>query len=215
MATLAYIAFMAPLLAEEFVVLARSPGGGSLLRESTVDRGVAGALLADLAAAGRIGCIEGRLVVVTDRAATGRSALDMVLEQIATGRDRPPRGWVGKLASQQEGAVRQVKHLPGGRSVREPDVVPQREELLARLSEVFTTDAEPDARTAALAALMAACGLSGKLFPGVARQVRKRRLAQISAGEWAAAGVRASRRAAMARNIAMAPIWIFLALPWP
>jgi hypothetical protein len=53
------------------------------------------------------------------------------------------------------------------------------------------------------------------VFPGVARQVHKRHLAQISVGQWAAAGVRASRRAAMARNIAMAPIWIFLVLPWP
>jgi Golgi phosphoprotein 3 (GPP34) len=211
---LAYIAFMTPLLAEELVVLARSPGGGSLLRESTQDRGVAGALLADLAAARRIGCIEGQLVVVTDRAATGRPALDTALQQIATGRDRFPRGWIGKLASQQEGAVRQVKDLQGWRGARDPDIVPRREELLTRLSEVFTTDAGPGARTAALAAPMAACGLSGKLFPGVDRRVRKRHLAQISAGQWAAAGVHASRRAALARNVAMAPIWIFLMLPW-
>lgn len=208
---LAYIVFMAPLLAEELLVLARSPGGAPLISEWAETRGVAGSLLADLAAAGRIGCIASRLVVVTDRAATGRPVLDSVLQQIATGRDRSPRCWVGKLASQQ--AIRRAEDLVAWRGAPDGDVVPQREELLARLSEVLTTESEPDARTAALAALVAACGLSGKLFSGVDRRARDRRLAAVSAGQWAAAGVRASRRAAMARKVAVAPIWMYLELP--
>src|SRR5262245_16740611 len=156
---------MEPLLAEELVVLAHGPGGRPLVREPTQDRGVAGALLADLAAAGRIGCIDGRLVVVADRAATGRPILDTALQQLATGRDRSPRGWVGKLALQQDRAVRQVKNLDWA-GVRNSEVVPRREELVARLNEVLTAKTEPDARTAVLAALVAASGLSRKLFPG-------------------------------------------------
>jgi hypothetical protein len=207
---LAYIVCMALLLAEELLVLARSPGGAPLISESSATRGVAGSLLADLAAAGRIGCIADRLVVVTDRAATGRPVLDSVLQQIATGPDRSPSRWVGKLASQQ--AIRRAADLVAWRGAPDGNVVPQREKLLARLSEVLTTESEPDTRTATLAALVAACGLSGKLFSGMDRRARNRRLAAVSTGQWAAAGVRASRRADMARKVTLAPILIYLEL---
>jgi hypothetical protein len=184
----AYIDGVAPLLAEELVVLGRSSTGKSLILPGKLDRGVAGALLAELAAAGRIG-YAGGVVRVTDGTATGRPVLDMVLQQVAR-RHRTPRAWVSRLASQE--LVRQV---------RVPSRIwgPRREELVARLSGGLTTQARPGPRTAALAALVAACGLSGKLFPGVDRQVRKRRLAEISAGQWPASAVRASVRAAVAR----------------
>jgi hypothetical protein len=191
----AYIARVAPLLAEELVVLGRSSTGKSLILPGKLDRGVAGALLADLGAASRIG-YAGGVVRVTDTTATGRPVLDMVLQQIAC-RDRTPRAWVSKLASQEP--VRQVKHVPS-RIWGPPENAPRpRDELVARLSDVLTTQARPDPRTAALAALVAACGLSGKLFPGVDRRVRKRRLAEISAGQWPASAVRASVRAALAK----------------
>lgn len=106
---MAYIARVAPLLAEELAVLGCSPTGSSLILPLQLDRGVAGALLADLAAASRIGYVPGGVVTITDRTATGRPVLDMVLQEIAR-QDRTPRAWVSKLASR--GPVRQVKRVP-------------------------------------------------------------------------------------------------------
>jgi len=200
----AYIAGVAPLLAEELVVLGRGSAGKSLILPVKLDRGVAGALLADLAAASRIG-YAGGVVRVTDRTAAGRPVLDMVLQQIAR-RDRAPAAWVSKLASQEP--VRQVKWLPS-RIWGPPENAPRpREELVARLSDMLSTQARPDPRTAALAALVAACGLSGKLFPGVDGQVRERRLAEISADQWPAEAVRASVRAAVAK-LPFKILWAF------
>lgn len=81
---------------------------------------------------------------------------------------------------------------------------------MAQLGEVIRQRAEPDPRTATLAALVAACGVSGKLFPDVDRRVRRRRLAEISAGQWAASGVGNSIGADNAAKAALAPIAIIL-----
>ncbi len=104
--------------------------------------------------------------------------------------------------------VRQVKRLPS-RIWGPPENAPRpREELVARLSDVLSIQARPDPGTAALAALVAACGLSGKLFPGVGGQVRERRLAEISVGQWPAAAVRVSVRAAVAK-LPFQILWAF------
>jgi hypothetical protein len=81
---------------------------------------------------------------------------------------------------------------------------------VAQLGEVFASGTEPGPRTAALAALVAACGVSGKLFPNLGRDARKRRLAEISAGQWAASGVRNSIRPSNAASAAWLPIAIIL-----
>jgi flavin-dependent dehydrogenase len=53
-------------------------------------------------------------------------------------------------------------------------------------------------------------GVSGMLFPNLDRRVRKRRLAEILAGQWAASGVRNSIRASHAASAVWLPIAIIL-----
>jgi hypothetical protein len=185
------------------MLLARGDNGKQLMDGGVRDRGVAGALLADLAAGSRLNCLDERLVVVTDKTPTGQPPLDKVLQWISvSGRDRSPRGWVGKLASSER--TDELKSLLTLRHMAPeygyvPDASTSRARIVAQLGEVFASGTEPDPRTAALAALVAACRMSGKLFPNVDRRVRKRRLAEISAGQWAASGVRKSVRAENAR----------------
>ena len=59
------------------------------------------------------------------------------------------------------------------RSTPDHGYVPEsRASIVAQLGEVFASGTEPGPRTAALAALVAACGVSRKLFPNVGRRVR-------------------------------------------
>ncbi|HYZ55745.1 MAG TPA: GPP34 family phosphoprotein [Streptosporangiaceae bacterium] len=201
---------MERLLAEDLMLLTRGDNGKQLMDGGVRDRGVAGALLADLAAGSRLNCLDERLVVVTDKTPTGQPPLDKVLQQISvSGRDRSPRGWVSYLASpKRAGELRRLLALR--RSTPDYGYVPAlRASIVAQLGEVFASGTEPGPRTAALAALVAACGVSGKLFPNVDRRVRKRRLAEISAGQWAASGVRNSIRA---RSLGESAVWLPIAI---
>ena len=187
-------------MAEDLALLARDDNGRQLMRSSVRDCGVAGAMLADLAAAHRLGYVARGLVVVTDRTPTGHEPLDKVLEWISasgakSGRERSPREWVRTLASRKRSGELE---LLLGFDERLPDHshnAALRAQILTRLGEVFASGTQPGPRTAALAALVAACGVSRKLFPGVDRRVRKRCLAEVSAGQWAADGVRDSSSA--------------------
>jgi len=200
-------------LAEDLALLARDDNGSQLMRGPVRDRGVAGAMLADLAAAHRLGYAAPNpwapkgLVVVTDRTPTGHEPLDKVLEWISAsgpelGRERSPREWVRTLASRRRfGEVELLLGLDKGLPDHSHNPA-LRAQILTRLGEVFTSGTQPDPRTAALAALVAACGASAKLFPDVDRRVRKRRLAEVSTGQWAADGVRHSSSAVAAATAA-------------
>jgi Golgi phosphoprotein 3 (GPP34) len=206
---------MGPLLAEELLLLAHSASGRPLIGEGVLERGVAGGLLTDLAIMGRIGC-GGSLVAAMDPAAVGHEPLDTVLQQIvATSPGQRPRWWVDKLAAQ--GWRRQlVSQMFKHGTWRIP--VP-RTELLARLTDALRSDGEPEAHTAALAALADACLLSREVpgldhFPGLDQRRFKRNLAAMSAGQWAVAGVRKAVHAAetkrRAAGIAARVVSVFL-----
>lgn len=194
------------------MLLAHGDNGEQLMAGGIRSHGLVGALLADLAAAGRLSCLDERLVVVTDKTPTGQPPLDKVLQWISvSGRDRSPQGWVGKLTSSER--TDELRSLLALRHIAPdygyvPDASTSRARIVAQLGEVFAGGTEPDPRTAALAALVDACGMSGKLFPNVDRRVRKRRLAEISAGQWAASGVRKRVRAEKVWTRALAPILI-------
>lgn len=70
-----------------------------------------------------------------------------------------------------------------------------------RLVLAVVQGAEPEARTAALAALLDACGLARRTFPELGRRQLKARMKEIGEGQWASAAV---RKAIQSMNSAVA-----------
>lgn len=191
-------------LAEELVLIAyygetgkASTGAGEL------DCGLAGAVLVELTLAGRIDVVD-RKVRITNAAPTGDQIIDGVLDRIARERKaRKPEWWVAKLRRGirkavlvqliQRGVLREDRHRVMGLfpARRYPSVDPATETAArARLGMAVLKGLEPDTRTAALASLLHACGLSRKVFPELDRRQLKVRMKQIDEGQWAAAAVR-------------------------
>jgi hypothetical protein len=198
-------------LGDELVLLTQRADGRPLIWAGVRSFGTAGALLADLALAGRVTCTSGK-VIVTSPARTGKGELDAVLTQIAAARRaRRPAWWVYRLASAErtqqlqkrlaKRGILRVGRLPSGwRTARYPEQDPQpAAELRARLASALTSQAEPDPRTAALAALVHACGASRKVLPDLDRRTLSRRMNEISRDQWAAAGVRGAIRTVWCR----------------
>ncbi len=184
------------------MLLACDTGGPPLVGGWVLDRGVAGALLADLATQGRLGCVAGIRVVITDHASTGHPFLDDVLEEIAGSPiSRSPADWVEELASLDWTDRLGAASFPAANL---PQATPRpRSDIAARLGQVFIPGFDPDPQTAALAALVFVCGMSAALFPTVNRRMRKRRLAELCASQWGASAVRAVIRAATAKETAI------------
>ncbi|MEH1098704.1 GOLPH3/VPS74 family protein [Micromonospora sp. CPCC 205561] len=198
---------MAPLtLAHELALLGYDDAGVNQLGRPTLDYGLAGALLLELALADRIEVADGRLVV-TDPTPVGQPQLDDALARIAADeKRRKPQEWISRL----------VKNLPEqvldglvstGVLRREADKVLW---VFPRTRYPSSTGAEPavetqarqrmlaavagegpvDGRTAALVGLARAVGLDRKLFKELPKQHVKRRLTEIAAGDWASAATR-------------------------
>ncbi|TJZ57247.1 GPP34 family phosphoprotein [Streptomyces piniterrae] len=201
------------ILAEELLLVGRDSDGRSLLNSITATRGVAGALLIELALRGEIGVRDGRLVADESAGADAERAahpeLDRLVARIrAESRARKPKWWVEKAESRevntrlltglaQRGVLAEEPHrvlglFPVPRWV-DNDPQPAAE---ARRRLVGAMGAGPvEARTAALVALVDACGLSRRLFPDVPAAGRKARIKELSKGAWAATAVRDAVRA--------------------
>jgi hypothetical protein len=148
----------------------------------TLHYGVAGALLADLQTAGRLGITQER-VTVTDPAPTGDGELDAVLAEIANDKPRSRDYWVRELASMQR-----TSRL-AGRLADRSGLRARRAGLRSRVTRVLLDQSTSDDRAQALGAIVAACALTKKVFPNVDRRFR-RRAAELSSVQPAAAGVR-------------------------
>ncbi|WP_343444225.1 GOLPH3/VPS74 family protein [Micromonospora schwarzwaldensis] len=85
------------LLTDELVLLAYDDAGANRLGRPHLDYGLAGAVLLELALAGRVEVADKRLVV-TDPSPTGVPLLDEALATVGDGRPRKPKDWIGKLA---------------------------------------------------------------------------------------------------------------------
>jgi hypothetical protein len=191
-------------LAEELLLIAyndktgRSEGGSTEL-----DCGLAGALLVQLALAGSIDVVDGK-VVVMDRTPTGDALVDSALTRIAgERRARKPDWWVGKLKTgvrdellarlTKRGVLqmqrRKVLKLFPVR--RYPTLDPGVESAAqSRLQSVVVHGAQADARTAALASLLDACRLARRTFPDVDRKQLKLRMTELGEGQWTSDAVR-------------------------
>ncbi|GAA2495882.1 GOLPH3/VPS74 family protein [Winogradskya humida] len=195
-------------LAEEFALLAYGDDGAPVTDGIHLDNGLAGALLLELALAGRAD-IEEKNVVIRDATPTGDPLVDDALARIAADeKNRKPSHWVSKLAKDARKRTmerlvetevlekQKDKVLLVFNRTRYPaphGVQPTPEtEARQRLTAAVTTSAVPDPRTAALCALVGATDLDRKIFRELDRKEVKARLKEISEGSWAAAAVKST-----------------------
>jgi Golgi phosphoprotein 3 GPP34 len=207
------------LLAEELLLLALDDETGRI-GVSQIDRGLAGAVLLELALLGQVRVAEkgedvraGRLVLVPGPPpphpvlAEGLAVLEgregrkpeHVIDKLAKGlRDRLAGGLV------QAGVLRHEKHrvlglfpthrLPAQDVAHEASV---RERIASALS-----GATPDERTAALIALLSALKAVTSVFDVPDKRAARRRAKEIAEGQWAATAVRKAVEAVYAATAA-------------
>lgn len=190
-------------LPEELTLLAHHNTSGKRDMGVSLDLGLAGAVLLELALEGRVDVRDDR-VVVLDPTPTGNDPVDAGLARIAAdAKQRKPQAWVEKLQKGLRGEVldglvrdgvldqHETKILGLFPSKRFPvvDDGPERE-VRARLDDAVLRGVTPERRTAALVSLVKASGLRKACFPDGDRKAVDRRMVEIAEGEWAGVAVR-------------------------
>lgn len=198
------VAGMDVSLAEELLLLGyNDETGRAEVGSPQLDCGLAGAVLVELALAGRVEVIDGKLTVLAP-APVGDVEADAALGRITgEGKERKPEWWVGKLRSgirdrlldrlTDRGVQQQRRQkVLGLFPVRRYPTVDSAPEAAtrARLELVVAQGRRADARTAALASLLDACGLARRTFPDLDRGQLKARMHQLNEGQWTSAAVR-------------------------
>lgn len=179
---------------------------------------LAGALLMDLALAGRLDVTEGARrsgdkLAVLPGAPTGEALLDDAVTRFGpdrrrsraavqrVSRHRLPREVLERLAT--EGLV---EHTPGGflRFARNVPDASVRKQLVADVTAGLTAPGTPPERQAALISLLHAVGAAAKVAPGTGlpRRELKQRAKAVAEGEWAGAAVLAAVQATAAGTTA-------------
>jgi Golgi phosphoprotein 3 (GPP34) len=195
-------------LPEEFALLAYDDDGTPVTDSTHLSNGLGGALLLELALAGKVD-VENKKVVVLDRTPTGDPLVDAALSRIAEdGKPRKPGHWVTKFAKDArtrvmenlvaQGVVRREQDkvllvFPRTRYPAAHGVQPVPEtEARQRMTAAVTGAGPVESRTAALCALVAATDLDKKVFRDLDRKQVKARLKEIGQGAWAATAVKKS-----------------------
>lgn len=200
-------------LADELLLLAYNDQGDAEISSSSLNLGLAGSVLLELALAGKFDVDGEGKIVVTDAAPTGDPVLDESLSTVANDKKtRTPRDWVAKLPGDKlherllddmvgAGVLNREKdkvlwvfprtRFPAAQGVEPPQEADARQRLNAALDG---PDPVPP-RTSALAALVQATGLGGKVFKGrksgdVKKRITAMTEASIASGQWASDGVR-------------------------
>jgi hypothetical protein len=193
-------------LAEEFLLLAYDDDGTPLTDGTHLDNGLGGALLLELALAGRVD-IADKKVVVLDGNPTGDPVVDGALGRIlAEDRGRKPGHWVTKFAKETRPQVLDRLVASGVLTVEKDKVLwvfprtrypaahgvePVAEtETRQRMRAAVLGTGPVDPRTAALCALVAATDLDKSVFADLDRKAVQARLREIGEGSWAAAAVK-------------------------
>jgi hypothetical protein len=193
-------------LADELALLAYDDAGVNRMSSPGFGYALAGALLVELALAGRVVVEDGRVRVV-DRGRTGHVLVDDALARIAEQeRPRKPKDWVVGLA---KGLPHRVLDglVDAGILARERDKVlwvftsirypllggaeaPAESEVRARLDRAIRSSGPVEPRTAALLALVRATKFERRTFPEVPRDQVRTRLDEVGNADWAAAAVK-------------------------
>ncbi len=193
-------------LADELALLAYDDAGINRMSNPGFGYALAGALLVELALAGRVVVEDGRVRVV-DRGRTGHALVDDALARIADHeKHRKPKDWVVGLA---KGLPQRVVDglVTAGILHREQDKVlwvftstrypsprgveaPAESQVRARLDRVIRSSGPVEPRTAALLALVRATKFERRTFPEVPRDQVRARLDEVGRADWAAAAVK-------------------------
>ena len=183
---------------EEIVLLALDDTVGALrpMPVMAFNYALAGAVLADLAVAGRIDTDPQQLVLLS-AAPTGDALLDPALAAIAAEKESKPVGyWLSVLSSWRheletaaldrlvaQGILRrEEKKILWVFGVRRYPTVDNQErtEVLTRLSALILGDDLPDPRDAILLSLLIACHLADRIFAGSEFNARADRIATLA-----------------------------------
>jgi pimeloyl-ACP methyl ester carboxylesterase len=193
-------------LAEELTLLAYADDGTPLTDGTHLDNGLGGALLLELALAGRVD-VRDKKVVVLDPAPTGDPLVDEALARIAAEpKERRPGAWVTRLAKQARPRVldklvaddvltvekdRVLGVFPRKKYPAVNGVEPVAEtQARQRLRTAVLGSGPVETRTAALCALVAATDLDRKVLADLDRRRIQARLKEIGEGSWAAIAVK-------------------------
>ncbi|GAB3206302.1 GOLPH3/VPS74 family protein [Marinactinospora thermotolerans] len=183
-------------LAEELALIALGDHDGKpILNETVFQIGLAGAMLAEMAILGRID-LSGDRVTVTDTTPTGDPQIDALLDRIAQeAKPRKVQWWVEKIKSSAlqkgtlerlaaRGVVSESEHRVLGilpiRRYPQADPDPETQ-IRSRIRAVLGGGAA-DQRTAALIALIDACGMTRRQFPEASKGRIKRIIESDQAG---------------------------------
>jgi hypothetical protein len=204
---------MTTTLTDDLVLLLLDPDTGRSVVDSTsLDRGIGGALLLDLATRDRIG-VDGdgawARLHVTDPAPTGDALLDEALARLA-GKPLRAQKAVERLARRtrmpvlerlaERGLVRRerarVLGLFPATTWLPADPAP-RAALHRRVEAVLRAGETPDQHVALLISLLHALQAEHKVVDGRRRELRAR-AKEVAAGDWAGPAVRKAVQAAQA-----------------
>lgn len=190
---------MSPLtFTEEIVLLGLDDRSGAPLPlpVTAMAYGLAGAVLADLAVAGKIDTDDKRLIVL-DAKPTGDTLLDPWLALLAAEKSpHPVAHWLSVLADRQpeieqpalarlitRGILkREDKKILWVIGLRRYPTVDghERTEVRTRLAQLILGDDIPDPRDAILISLLSGCRLTDKIFTGPEFAARERRLETLA-----------------------------------
>nr|BFE58078.1 GPP34 family phosphoprotein [Dactylosporangium thailandense] len=199
-------------LADDFLLLALDDHGKNPIGDLRLNYGLAGAVLLDLALAGRVDIAEDR-VTVRDATPTGDPVADEALARIAAGeKPRKADAWIQPLADGLRAKVldRQVEAgvlrkeqdrvlwvFPRTRFASATGAQPAAETAVrAELTAAIDGDGhgEVPSRAAALIGLVQVSGLAEEVFPGRPKEELQARLNAITAGNRAADAVQQTVR---------------------
>lgn len=205
-------------LVQELMLLGLDEDGRVTGRNPGFDYALAGAVLLELALAGRIDVADKR-VVPHAGAPLREPVLDDALSAIGRDRRRRAKDWIPRLSRSLRKRVladlvrggltgMQVTHvLKVFPSARYP--VTDAAELPALRADVEAAvrgGTTPEPRVAALCSLIGPAGLGRRLFPDLPRRELRRRLDEISNDNWASEAVRAAVREVQAATAAVVAV---------
>jgi hypothetical protein len=183
-------------LGDDLLLLLIRSKDGKVAKAERIDFGLMGSELIRLAAAGRVGIDEGR-VVVSDSSPTGDAELDQALRSLQGGRQPvKPERWVAKPRRrirsayldrlQASGAIR---GLPGTGLLRpQPrwEIADSQRltQVRARLDRIAQGGGQLGTEQAAFGGLAYAVGLDRHLYPGWAGRAERKRLSEVAQGQW-------------------------------
>ncbi|MBB5958813.1 hypothetical protein FHS29_005422 [Saccharothrix tamanrassetensis] len=212
-------------LADELALLAYDDDGTRRLGQPSLGYGLAGAVLVELAIAGRVDVVDKRVAALST-APIGHPALDEALTRIADDKLRKPQYWVEKLAKgltdqvldglAEAGVLRREQDrvlwvIPRTRFPSPGGVEPPLEtEVRQRLTAAVATDDPVDPRTAALCGLIKAVQFDRKVFTDLPRDRVKARLKAITEGDWASD---ATRKAIEQVQAALTAVMVAVVVP--